>query len=61
MNDLQKDYNNCQNAITVILSVVNILKESGYEDINGYGKEVFDDLIILLSEKPQDSYSFFSR
>ena len=61
MNELQKDYENCKNVITVIHSLVNILKESGYEDISGYGKEVFNDLKNLFTQKPQDSFSFFSR
>ena len=48
-----------KNVITVIHSLVNILKESGYEDISGYGKEVFNDLKNLFTQKPQDSFSFF--
>ena len=59
MNELQKDYENCKNVITVIHSSVDILKESGYEDISGYGKEVFNDLKNLFTQKPQDSFSFF--
>ena len=61
MNELQKDYESCKNVITVIHSLVDILKESGYEDISGYGKEVFNDLKNLFTQKPQDSFSFFFK